>query len=87
MKQSAAAVQAQNQVAPVRLASNPLHAPVEQIVSAHTGRRWTVEYARDMTEFACHPSAILSDGTYSVFAKFSQAANGFEQFEIELAGL
>jgi protein-ribulosamine 3-kinase len=40
-----------------------------------------------MTEFACHPCAILSDGSYSVFAKFSQAANGFEQFEIELAGL
>ena len=41
----------------------------------------------DMTEFACHHSAILSDGSYSVFAKFSEAANGFEQFEIELAGL
>lgn len=40
-----------------------------------------------MTEFACHPAAILSDGSYSVFAKFSEAANGFEQFEIELAGL
>ena len=87
MKQSAAAVQAQNQVAPVRLASNPLRAPVEQVVSAHTGRRWTVEYARDMAEFACHPSAILSDGTYAVFAKFSEAPNGLEQFEIELAGL
>lgn len=40
-----------------------------------------------MTEFACHPCAILSDGSYSVFAKFSAAANGFEQFELELAGL
>jgi protein-ribulosamine 3-kinase len=40
-----------------------------------------------MTEFACHHSAILSDGSYSVFAKFSEAANGLEQFEIELAGL
>jgi len=40
-----------------------------------------------MTEFACHPCAILSDGSYSVFAKFSEAENGFEQFEIELAGL
>jgi fructosamine-3-kinase len=36
---------------------------------------------------ACHPCAILSDGAYSVFAKFSDAANGLEQFEIELAGL
>jgi len=40
-----------------------------------------------MTEFACHPCAILSDGSYSVFTKFSEAANGMEQFEIELAGL
>jgi len=61
--------------------------PVEQCVSEHTGRQWTVKDARDMTEFACHPCAILSDGSYSVFAKFSTAANGFEQFEIELAGL
>jgi fructosamine-3-kinase len=40
-----------------------------------------------MSDFACHPSAILSGSSYSVFAKFSDAANGFEQFEIELAGL
>jgi fructosamine-3-kinase len=40
-----------------------------------------------MSDFACHPSAILSDGVYGVFAKFSDAPNGAEQFEIELAGL
>jgi len=40
-----------------------------------------------MTEFACHPCAILSDGDYAVFAKFSEATNGLEQFEIELARL
>ena len=40
-----------------------------------------------MTGFACHPCAILSDGAYSVFAKLSEAANGLDQFEIELAGL
>ena len=79
--------QSQNQIISVRLASNPFRTPVEQIVSEHTGRQWTVKDARDMTEFACHSAAILSDGSYSVFAKFSEAANGFEQFEIELAGL
>jgi protein-ribulosamine 3-kinase len=61
--------------------------PVERAVSEHMGRRWRIGDARDMTEFACHPCALLSDGSYSVFAKFSEAANGFEQFEIELAGL
>jgi fructosamine-3-kinase len=79
--------QSQNQIISVRLASNPFRTSVEQIVSEHTGRQWTVKDARDMTEFACHSAAILSDGSYSVFAKFSEAANGFEQFEIELAGL
>jgi hypothetical protein len=79
--------QAQNQIPSIRLASNPLRAPLEQIVSEHLDRQWTIIDARDMTDFACHPSAILSDGSYSVFTKFSEAANGIEQFEIELAGL
>ena len=67
----------------------PLHGlwEIEQAVSAHIRRQWTVTTARDMTEFACHPCAILSDGAYAVFAKFSDAENGLEQFEIELAGL
>jgi len=68
-------------------ANDPLCSPVERIVSEHTGRRWAVKHARDMSDFACHPCAILSDSSYSVFAKFSDAANGLEQFEIELAGL
>ena len=71
----------------VRLASDPLRAAVEQAVSEHIGRQWTIKDARDMAEFACHPSAILSDGSFSVFAKFSEAADGSEQFEVELAGL
>jgi protein-ribulosamine 3-kinase len=71
----------------VRLASNPLRNPVEQIVSEHTGRQWSVKDARDMSDYACHPCAILSDGSYSVFAKFSDAPNGYQQFEVELAGL
>jgi fructosamine-3-kinase len=40
-----------------------------------------------MSDYACHPCAILSDGSFSVFAKFSDAANGLAQFEVELAGL
>jgi fructosamine-3-kinase len=71
----------------VRLANPPLRAPVEREVSEHLDRRWTVEAARDMSDYACHPAAILSDGTYAVFAKFSEADNAWEQFEIELAGL
>lgn len=76
-----------NQFQSIRLAGIPFRTSIERIVSEHIGRRWCVKNAKDMTEFACHPSAILSDGSYSVFAKFSEAANGYEQFEIELAGL
>ena len=42
---------------------------------------------RDLNDLSSHPSAMLSDGSYSVFVKLSTAANGLEQFEIELAGL
>ena len=71
----------------VRLAANPLRTSAERVVSERIGRQWTVKQARDMADFACHPSAILSDGSFSVFAKFGEAADGSEQFEVELAGL
>jgi protein-ribulosamine 3-kinase len=77
----------QNQFVSVPLANEPLRTPLEQFVSERTGRQWSVKEARDMAEFACHPAAILSDGVYSIFAKFGQAADSREQFEIELAGL
>ena len=71
----------------IRLASPPVRAAVQWAVSEHLGRRWTVQAARDMSDYAYHPAAILSDGAYAVFAKFSGAENGAEKFEIELAGL
>jgi protein-ribulosamine 3-kinase len=40
-----------------------------------------------MADYASHPAAILSDDSYSVFAKFSDAANGLHQFEVEFASL
>ncbi len=64
-----------------------LRTPIERIVSAHLGREWRVSGAQDMADFACHPAAILSDGAYPVFAKFSDAADGQQQFKVELAGL
>ncbi len=76
-----------NQFPTIRLANEPLRSPLEELVSQHTGRKWRITDARDMTDYACHPCAILADDSYAVFAKFSDAANGQEQFEIELAGL
>jgi len=77
--------EAQNSLHPVL--NNALRLPVEELVSDHIGIKWAVKEFRDMNEFSSHPSAILSDGSYSVFVKFSKAANGLEQFETELAGL
>jgi fructosamine-3-kinase len=78
---------AQNGLAPIHLLANTLRIPVEQVVSEFIGKRWIINQFKDMNDFSSHPSAIFSDGTYSVFVKFSQAANGLEQFETELAGL
>lgn len=77
----------QNQPPANRLLNDSLRIPVEQVVSKHIGRTWNVKIFRDMNEFASHHCAILSDGSYSVFAKLSQAAHGLEQFEAELDGL
>lgn len=69
------------------LANERISARLEETVSAYRGKGWQIHTFRDMNEFSSHPSAILSDGAYSVFAKFSAAADALEQFEIELAGL
>ena len=69
------------------LMSRQIQGYIEQIVSEHNQTQWAVTEFKDMNEFSSHPAAILSDGTYPVFAKFSSAENGLEQFRIELDGL
>jgi len=78
---------AQNGVTPIPLLADQLRIPVEHAISEYIGERWAVKRFRDMNDFSSHPSAIFSDDAYSVFVKFSQAANGLEQFETELKGL
>lgn len=70
-----------------RLFCDTLRIPLEWIVSEHYGRKWNLETCRDLKDFASHPCAILSDGVDAVFVKLSEAANGMDQFEVELAGL
>jgi protein-ribulosamine 3-kinase len=67
--------------------AEPLRIPLEQLVSRHIGRAWVVREVTDLHDFASHPAAILGDGGYAVFAKYSAAANSFEQFEVEMASL
>ena len=66
---------AQNGVAPIPLLANYLRILVEHTVSEYIGKRWEVKQFRDMNDFSSHPSAVFSDGDYSVFVKLSQAAH------------
>lgn len=72
---------------PHPLLSDRYRIPMEQVVSEYYQRKWSVNEFRDIAEFSSHPSAILSDRTFPVFAKLSEAANGLDQFEVERAGL
>jgi protein-ribulosamine 3-kinase len=71
----------------IPLTSAPLRAPIEEIVSRFTRRKWSVKSARDMSAFAYHHCAILADDAFAVFVKYSQSPQGAKQFEVELAGL
>ncbi len=64
-----------------------IRVPLEDAVSRHVGRRWRIEQIRDMSDLACHPCAILTDGSQAVFAKQSDAPEAFPQFEAELWNL
>ena len=60
---------------------------VERALSARLGRPWRAAHLRDLEDRSSHPSAVLTDGQFGVFAKFSAAPDGRAQFEAELAGL
>jgi protein-ribulosamine 3-kinase len=77
----------QDQFSTHQLLLDPQRIPMEQLVSEFKGHQWKARTMTDLRDYACHPAAILSDESYSVFVKFSDAANGLEQFDIELAGL
>ena len=69
------------------LLRRPVRAQIEAAVSSYAGCPWRVSSVQDMSDYACHPCAILSDGSFGVFAKYSQDAEAAEQFECEQAGL
>lgn len=71
----------------MRLMSDALRSFIEQAVSEYAGRPWRASGAKDMSEFACHHCGILTDGSFAVFAKYSEAPEAPGQFETELAGL
>jgi protein-ribulosamine 3-kinase len=71
----------------MRLLDEPLRASLEDVVSRYAERPWRVKSARDMSDLACHPCGILSDGSFAVFAKYGEGPEAQLQFETELAGL
>ncbi|WP_158502434.1 fructosamine kinase family protein [Vitiosangium sp. GDMCC 1.1324] len=56
-------------------------------MSAFLGRTWRVLGARDRSDAASHPAAILSDDTFSIFVKLGAGDLARDQFHRELAGL
>lgn len=60
---------------------------VELLVSDYRRERWRIRTVKDLKDLASHPCAILADGAYAVFVKLSSAANGLDQFDVEVAGL
>ncbi len=72
---------------PIEWLTDPVRAALEQAVSRHLGRAWRIVGEKDFSEFACHPVAIVSDGSFSVFFKLSEDAEARRQFEAELSDL
>jgi len=65
----------------------PLRTSVEEAVSAYEGHPWRVKSEADLSEFACHRCAIVSDGSFAVFFKFGETSNARAQFATEISGL
>ena len=57
---------------PIEWLSDALRAPIETTVSQYTGRAWRIGGEKDLSEFACHHVAIVSDGSFGVFFKYSE---------------
>ena len=68
---------------PISWLNNDLRATVEDRISRHREYAWRIKDEKDYSEFAYHRCAILSDGSYAVFIKYSETANAKQQFAIE----
>jgi fructosamine-3-kinase len=62
-------------------------AHVERIVRERLGRPWRIDVVRDLSDRACHPAAVLSDGAYPVFAKLGRGDPAGDRHEREVANL
>ncbi|MEW5922867.1 MAG: fructosamine kinase family protein [Candidatus Zixiibacteriota bacterium] len=72
---------------PLAWLSKPLRDAIEMAVSEQAGYIWRIKEEKDYSEFACHKCAIVSDSSFEVFFKYSDATDAKQQFEIELSNL
>jgi fructosamine-3-kinase len=72
---------------PIRWLSNARRTSIEETVSEYKRRAWNIRFGKDLRDLACHRCAIVSDGSFAVFFKYSEGADAKRQFEIELSDL
>jgi len=60
---------------------------IENFVSDYLGSQWKITSTKDLSEFACHPAAVLADNDFSVFVKVTVQERDRKQFQIELDNL
>jgi protein-ribulosamine 3-kinase len=72
---------------PIDWLNNTIRTSVETTVSHCAGYQWRIWSEKDLSEFAYHRTAIVSDGSFAVFLKYSETDEASRQFENESAGL
>jgi fructosamine-3-kinase len=72
---------------PIPWLDNLLRASIEDAVSTNIGRKWRIKTQKDLSEFAYHRCAVVSDDRLAIFFKYSEAPDAKRQFENELSGL
>lgn len=72
---------------PIGWLGGALRSSIEDAVSKNIGREWKIKTEKDFSEFAYHRCAIISDGSFGVFFKYSEAPDAKRQFETEVSGL
>jgi len=75
------------QYGPITWLSNNLIISIKDAVTRSIGREWKIKAQKDLSEFAYHRCAVVSDGSFGVFFKYSEAPDANRQFEIELSDI
>ena len=71
----------------IKWLSHSIRTSLEHAISEHIRREWSIRSVKDLSELACHHCAIVSDGSFGAFFKYSDAEEASIQFDMELASL